>query len=73
MGAGSAAQATTAAPKYAHAWLNPKLDPGQRASELLAQMTLAQKLQMVDGTGFAFGGGVDYAGHIQGIPALGIP
>ena len=63
----------TAAPKYAHPWLNPKLDPGQRASELLAQMTLAQKLQMVDGTGFAFGSGVDYAGHIQGIPALGIP
>ena len=28
---------------------------------------------MVDGTGFAFGSGVNYAGHIQGIPALGIP
>ena len=34
-------------------------------------MTLTQKLQLVDGTGFAFNAG--YAGHIQGIPALGIP
>ncbi len=73
VGAGSAAQATTAAPKHAHAWLNSKLDPGQRASALLAQMTEADKFQMVDGTGFAFGSGVNYAGHIQGIPALGIP
>jgi beta-glucosidase len=71
--ASQAAQATTAAPKYAHPWLDPKLGPGQRASELLAQMTEADKFQMVDGTGFAFGSGVDYAGHIQGIPALGIP
>src|ERR1700722_2712559 len=73
VGAGGAAQAMTAAPKYAHAWLNPKLDPGQRASALAAQMTEADKFQMLDGTGFAFGGGVNYAGHIQGIPALGIP
>jgi hypothetical protein len=34
-------------------------------------MTLAQKLQLVDGTGFSFNAG--YAGHIAGIPALGIP
>ena len=76
VGAGTHAQAVQAATSgvtYAHPWLNPRLGPGQRASELLAQMTLAQKLQMVDGTGFAFGSGVDYAGHIQGIPALGIP
>ena len=76
VGAGTHAQAVQAATSgvtYAHPWLNPKLGAGQRASELLAQMTLAQKLQMVEGTGFAFGGGVDYAGHIQGIPALGIP
>ena len=71
--ASQAAQATTAVPKYAHPWLNPKLGPGQRASALLAQMTEADKFQMVNGTGFAFGSGVDYAGHIQGIPALGIP
>jgi beta-glucosidase len=67
----ASAQATPTAEKYAHAWLDPHQGPGERARELLAQMTLAQKLQMVDGTGFAFNAG--YAGHIAGIPALGIP
>jgi beta-glucosidase len=70
-GASGAAQAATAAPAYAHSWLNPRLNPDQRASALLAQLTLAQKLQLVDGTGYAFNAG--YAGHIQGIPSLGIP
>ena len=70
VGAGGAAQAV-AAPAYAHSWLNPRLNPDQRASALLAQMSTAQKLQMVDGTGYAFNAG--YAGHIQGIPSLGIP
>ena len=69
--ASQASQANVAA--AGQPWLNPHQSPEQRTSELLAQMTLAQKLQMVDGTGFAFGSGVDYAGHIQGIPALGIP
>ncbi len=69
--AAQSAPAAASSVKYAHAWLNSRQEPGQRASELLAQMTLAQKLQMVDGTGFAFNAG--YAGHIQGIPALGIP
>ena len=61
----------TVTAKYTHPWLNPHQNPDNRARELLAKMTLAQKLQMVDGTGFAFNLG--YAGHIQGIPALGIP
>ena len=74
VGAGSTPRPATATPVSTPiAWLNPKLDPGQRASELLAQMTQADKFQMLDGTGFAFGSGVNYAGHIQGIPALGIP
>ena len=75
VGAGAATQASAApaTAKYAHPWLNPHQSPDKRASELLAKMTLAQKLQLVDGTGFSFTGGVDYAGHIQGIPALGIP
>ena len=73
IGAGTAceAAASSGTPKYAHAWLNRHQNPDSRAHELLAQMTLAQKFQMVDGTGFAFDAG--YAGHIQGIPALGIP
>ena len=76
IGAGAASQPVQAATRsatYAHVWLNPKLGPGQRATALLAQMTEADKFQMLDGTGFAFGSGVNYAGHIQGIPALGIP
>ena len=73
IGAGAAGQASASpgTARYAHAWLNPHQNPDNRARELLARMTLAQKFQMVDGTGFAFNAG--YAGHIQGIPALGIP
>jgi beta-glucosidase len=63
--------AVKAAATGARPWLEQGQSPGQRASELLAQMTLAQKLQMMDGTGYPIGS--DYAGHIQGIPALGIP
>src|SRR5580693_8679151 len=63
--------AMKAAATGARPWLEQGQSPGQRASELLAQMTLAQKLQMVDGTGYPLGS--DYAGHIQGIAALGIP
>jgi beta-glucosidase len=72
----AAAQADTAAGAArggtagARPWLSSDQSPGQRADELLAKMTLAQKLQMVDGTGF---GGGDYAGHIAGIPSLGVP
>ncbi len=69
-GAQTAAAARSGVAAYAHPWLNPHQTPGQRADELLAAMTLAQKLQMVDGTGF---GGGDYAGHIAGIPSLGVP
>ena len=63
-----AAPAPVTAPRP---WLDRGQSPDQRAGELLATMTLAQQLQLVDGTGFAFN--VGYAGHIKGIPALGIP
>src|SRR5580692_4597952 len=63
--------AVKAAAIGARPWLEQGRSPGQRASELLARMTLAQKLQMMDGTGYPIGS--DYAGHIQGIAALGIP
>lgn len=65
------AQAAPSGSAAVRPWLNRDQNPTQRASELLAQMTLAQKLQMVDGTGYAFNAG--YAGHLQGIPSLGIP
>jgi len=67
----AAAYAAPAAGTAARPWLNRGQGPDQRAGELLAKMTLAQKLQLVDGTGYAFNTG--YAGHIKGIPALGIP
>ena len=54
-------------------WLNRHQSPERRTRELLAVMTLAQKLQLVDGTGFSFGTPTGYAGHIAGIPSLGIP
>ena len=60
-----------ASPAAAQPWLDPGQPPGQRADELLAAMSLDQKLQMVDGTGYSFS--VDYAGHIAGIPSLGVP
>ena len=69
--AAQTAPATAAGANSAQPWLSTHQNPGDRARELLAKMTLAQKLQMVDGTGFAFNAG--YAGHIQGIPSLGIP
>src|SRR3954470_18957896 len=43
----------------------------QRASALVKQMTLDEKLQLVHGTGFVPNAG--YAGHVAGIPRLGIP
>ena len=66
-----AADSASAAPTYAHTWLNPKQTPDQRTAELLAAMTLPQKLSLLDGTGSAMGG--NYAGHIAGIPDLSIP
>ena len=54
----------------------PATDPDaladQRASELLAKMTLDEKIQMVHGVGTHIGplGG---AGYIPGVPRLGIP
>lgn len=65
----SQAPATTAG----QPWLNRHQSPEQRTRELLVVMTLAQKLQLVDGTGFSFTTTTGYAGHIQGIPSLGIP
>ena len=47
--------AVRAAATQARPWLDQGQSPGQRASELLGQMTLAQKLQLVDGTGYPIG------------------
>jgi beta-glucosidase len=48
-------------------WMNTALTPDQRAEALLAQMTLAQKLQMLSGVSGS------YVGNTPAIPSLGIP
>lgn len=53
-------------------WMDPSKTPEQRAQQLLAAMTLDEKLTMVHGNGDIF---VYYgmAGHIPANPALCIP
>lgn len=64
------------APGAAHAqtcgpWMNASQTPGQRADELLSVMTLAQKDQLLVGTGDGYYYGA--ADEIPGIPSLCIP
>jgi beta-glucosidase len=62
-------------------WMNPSLSAGERASLVLKQMTLDEKISLLHGTGMkGFGplspqsvhsnGG---AGYVVGVPRLGIP
>src|SRR4051812_16872360 len=62
-------------------WMNPSLPPAQRADLLIAQMTLAQKVEQLandvrpakDAANRPPGCGFEQSGrHIQGIPELGI-
>jgi beta-glucosidase len=50
-------------------WLNQSLPVGQRVSMLLAQMTLADKINMVTGAGFS----EPYVFYISAIPSLCVP
>jgi len=65
----------------AHPWMNPKLSPDERASMVVKQMTLDEKISLLHGTGMEglspmsplaaqSNGG---AGYVVGIPRLGIP
>ncbi len=49
-------------------WMNTAQTPAQRADELLAAMTQAEKLSMLHG-----GAGCGYVGCVDAIPRLGIP
>ena len=62
-------------------WMNPKLSPDERASMVVKEMSLDEKIQLLHGTGMAglspmspeaahSNGG---AGYVVGIPRLGIP
>ena len=65
----------------AHPWTNSSLSPDERASMVVKEMTLDEKISMLHGTGMAglspmsplavhSNGG---AGYVVGIPRLGIP
>src|ERR1700734_1451371 len=71
---GAAAQAAgttarTTADTAACPWLNQSLPVSQRVSMLMAQMTLADKINMVTGAGFS----EPYVFYIAPIPSLCIP
>jgi beta-glucosidase len=64
-----------------HPWSNPSLSPDERASMVVKEMTLDEKITLLHGTGMAglspmsplavhSNGG---AGYVPGIPRLGIP
>ena len=64
-----------------HPWMNTSLSPDERASMVLKQMTIDEKIQLLHGTGMEglspmsplaihSNGG---AGYVPGIPRLGIP
>jgi beta-glucosidase len=65
----------------AHPWMNPALSPDQRASLVVNEMTLDEKISLLHGTGLAGLGPVSPlaaqsnggAGYVVGIPRLGIP
>lgn len=70
-----------ASAQSAHPWMNPSLSPDTRASMVLKEMTLDEKITLLHGTGMAglsplsplivhSNGG---AGYVPGIPRLGIP
>jgi beta-glucosidase len=62
-------------------WKNPALSPDERASLVLKEMTLDEKITLLHGTGMAVLGPVSPlaihsnggAGYVVGIPRLGIP
>ena len=67
-GAGRVGAATTAASPSCP-WLNQSLPVDQRVQLLLAQMTLANKINMVTGAGFS----EPYVFYVSAIPSLCVP
>src|SRR5579884_4294221 len=53
-------------------WLNPHQSPQRRARELLAAMSLAQKVHMLHGVAVSQSP-VPTDGYIPGMPRLGVP
>jgi beta-glucosidase len=67
--------------EQSHPWINSSLSPDERASMVVKQMTLDEKIQLLHGTGMVGLGPVSPlaiasnggAGYVPGIPRLGIP
>ena len=72
MTATTAGAVTTGAVTTGCPWVHSKAPVAQRVGQLLAQMTLDDKLAMVDGVGFSTGT-AGYVGHIAANPKLCIP
>jgi beta-glucosidase len=71
-GGGQAGTTATTTAATACPWVGSSAPASARVAEVLAKMTLDNKLAMVDGTGFSTGT-AGYAGHIAAIPRLCIP
>ncbi len=75
------AQRPAPKPKVQGPWMDKTLSPDKRADLLVEQMTLAEKIQMVHGTGWGAlqpgaplpAGSNEGAGFVPGIERLGIP
>jgi len=67
-----AASAGTAAAAASCPWVHSRAPVAQRVRQLMAAMTLDDKLAMVDGVGFSTGT-AGYVGHIAANPGLCIP
>ncbi|MGH3296638.1 MAG: glycoside hydrolase family 3 protein, partial [Trebonia sp.] len=72
IGAAGGGQAAIAATATACPWVGSHAPAATRAAEVLAEMTLDDKLAMVDGTGFSTGT-AGYVGSIAANPRLCIP
>jgi beta-glucosidase len=77
----ASAQSTSGDSSQSHPWMNTNLSPDERASLVLKQMTLDEKISLLHGTGMVglspmsplairSNGG---AGYVVGVPRLGIP
>ena len=71
-GAAASTASGTAAAAAACPWVHSGAPVAQRVRQLLAQMTLDDKLAMVDGAGFSTGT-AGYVGHIAANPKLCVP
>jgi beta-glucosidase len=54
-------------------WLDPSRPPDERAEQLLAEMTLEEKVSLMHGSGGKSVGGEFFQVHVKGIERLGIP